>query len=247
MTRHTASLVLVFLLTACTLQPSIKSASTSSTSTEVNSIDTSDKFQMQLTDNQKALRIFKNHQLTQEITLHNIPPFDTDDRGEPSVPQQDYLFHNGTVDQKNGRLYFTVRNQATAGNVNATTALFAYNITDKTMKLLDKKEYTNGFGTLELSPDGNIIVFSDGSHGGMCENTLELIVLNLETNKEVASVGLSPNSVGWIEFSKWLNNSEFAYTEHIFKNKEDCLKKSEQDPDVTEKTYNIQSHSLSVL
>ena len=59
-----------------------------------------------------------------------------------------HLFHNGTVDQKNGRLYFTVRNQTTAGNVNATTALFAYNITDKTMKLLDKKEYTNGFGTL---------------------------------------------------------------------------------------------------
>ncbi len=190
----------------------------------------------------KSLLIFANGQMLKNIYIKNIPPFDTNGAGEQANPEIDYGFvdinGNDFYDPFHNRIYFVVYNQSTAGNVNADRALFAYNLSDSKITLVDKKDLSTSFGIFRLSPSKRYLVFSNGAHGGGCDNTLELTILDLDNGKEVDNVFLQKNQVGFIFFGSWVDDVSFTYKEETYKSLEDCPK----NPTIQEKVFKINTY-----
>ena len=174
------------------------------------------------------------------ITLHDIPSFDTSDTGEASIPIKDYTFNTTTLlNTASTTLYFSVRNQTTAGNANADEALFSYSIARKKITLLKKEEYSTSFGELVLSPDELYILYSDGSHGGFCANKTGVGIYDLTKNKEIDSLFLPTTTVGVINFDHWITRSQFIYKQDTFISMDQCIKDGEDTYTRVYKTYTI--------
>jgi len=192
-------------------------------------------------NNYKSFDILSDGQLIKTITLNDIPAFDEGD------PKQDYQFsndwgQNDIYDALHNQVYFTAYNLITAGNANAVRALFAYNLTNSKITIIYKTDFSVSFGVFKLSPNNKYLVFSDGSHGGFCYNTLGLTILDLDSNKELNKIFLPIDRVGIIEFEKWVDNDSFNYKEETYKNINDCIKNYEK-PTVTVKLFKIPTQS----
>ena len=103
---------------------------------------------------------------------------------------------------------------------------------------LKKEDFSVSFGTLEPSSDGEYLVFSDGTHGGLCYNTLGLKIYDLKNKKDVASVFLPKNAVGIIEFDHWISNTSFVYKEETYSSADEC-RRNYENPSVAQKIYTI--------
>jgi hypothetical protein len=190
----------------------------------------------------KSIIVGSGKKILRKITLEDIPSFDTNDEGKASIPEKDYeIDAYAKLDNKNAVVFFSVYNLSTAGNANANRALFSYNIKSGKIKLLKKEDYSISFGALEPSSDGRYLVYSDGYHGGACNNTLGLGVYDLKNDKELELIFLSENKVGSINFYSWIDNSSFHYEIEEYPN-EACFDSS-VSPSISYKIYKIKENN----
>lgn len=190
----------------------------------------------------KSIEVTDHGASIKTITLAGIPSFDMNDEGNPANPLTDYLFGATTaIDASHATLYFSVYNSATAGNANVDHALFSYNIKSDKLTLLKNESYTISFGTLEPSPTGRFLVYSDGSDGGgLCRETIFLAVYDLQNQTDTPDfVTIPTDTVGVVEFDHWNGDVSFAYREETYPSMSACLKDLESNPHITERNYTI--------
>lgn len=195
--------------------------------------------------------IKRNGKNIKRIYSKDIPIFDVGYEGKPTNPERDYAFdysafneadpHKPTYDPFRNQIYFVVVNQTTAGSVNANRALFSYHLNKDEVELVVKKEMSVSFNDVSLSPSGTYLIFSDGSHGGACENINGLVVFDLDKKREIANLFLPRDKTGDIIFIKWQDNKSFVYKEEILKPGVVCADVSDEDWLTNEKVYTIPS------
>jgi hypothetical protein len=189
-------------------------------------------------DDAMSISITDNGTQIGSITVNEIPSFDLNENGVTADPASDYLFGpTDTLDAAHGILYFSVYDNTTAGNVNASRALFSYNIQTTKLVLLTKEDMSASFGLIEPSADGQFLVYDDGSHGGECYDTVGLEVYDLKNATITADIFLPENTTGAIVFDHWIATSSFMYEKDTFPSVAACRASGESDPKVTRETY----------
>ncbi len=182
-----------------------------------------------------------NGAVVKAIKLSDIPSFDTDDAGTPAVPEKDYLFSaTAHLDSPRQIFYFSVYNLTTAGNANADRALFRYNLSNGKLELLVNEAFSTSFGDIHPSNDGNYLVFTEASHLGLCANKVGLGIYDLKNKKSLGQVLLPMDTVGSIEFDRWITNQVFSYKNKTYSSMDECLKDdSGTKPQITPRMYTI--------
>jgi hypothetical protein len=173
-------------------------------------------------------------------------------------PEKDYAFWMGfddsksgiQIDQGRGIVYFSVYNHTTAGNVNASSALFAYHITDHSLQMLidpgTRGEFSISFDTLSLSTDGNYLVYSDGYHSGYCYNETSLVVFDVRNSTTTSTIS-SQFEGGLIGFDNWIDGTHFAYTEESYPSVKACLADNDIHPHISHKIYDTEKKTSSLV
>jgi hypothetical protein len=175
----------------------------------------------------KTLDISLNGTVVKHLTINDLPdPYST------VVPEKnDFAFDlvntsdKTTLDTVRNRIYFFALNMATAGNVNAEKAIFAYNFVTDKVSLLTDRGFMSGGDPIVLSPNDRYIVFRQGGHGGLCANVMGLAVFDLISNKDKGQLPVAPaegEGDGVLTFNKWIDGKHFSYTSQFFDSLEQC-------------------------
>jgi len=209
-------------------------------------------YEIYISKDQKKLSIGLNEQLVKEILVKNIPAFDENTKGRLSDPEKDYSFDTTdseepvyALDRINEKIYFTVFNQSTIGvGGNASCGLFSYDFKTDQISPVLKKGMTNGLRDLELSSNGEILVFDDGNSYSSCLGVSGLIIFDLEKKQEIGKIFLKESEVGWIEFFKWNSDKSFSYKKIIYDTDQYLCDLSEESKKTTEQNYNIYNQGV---
>ena len=175
----------------------------------------------------KTLDISLNGTVVKHLTINDLPdPYST------VVPEKnDFAFDlvntsdKTTLDTMRNKIYFFALNTATAGNVNADKAIFAYDFTTDQVSLINDRGFMSGGDPIILSPNDRYIVFRQGGHGGLCANVMGLTVIDLMSDLAVEQLPVAPakgEGDGMLTFNKWIDGKHFSYTSQFFDSFEQC-------------------------
>lgn len=162
----------------------------------------------------------------------------------PAEFQKGNLIHlSSAIESSKNIFYFLVATSWSCGASNCTWVLYRYNAKEDFLEVIDNQIF--GSTTLYLSPQADKLILLSHSHGGYCNGSSDLTIIDLKNfNKEriIEEFDLGVYTYMHIDFLGWRNNDEMKLEVY----EQDC---SNLSSPALERvfTYNIKTRQIKLI